>query len=313
MLDLRIIPLSCADQQALNSLMDEEVRAWRSELGWDYAPVRAILSSYVCQNLLPGYVALDAHRPAGYGYFLMYQNKGILGTIYVPKSPSQQEIADAILTQSVRVLKESDRIHRIEAQVMPFHGLSLSANFTRHGFQCFPRFFLELDLESHASRRRPTAGVEIIHWDPTRAQLAAHVILDSYRDEADALICEDYCTAAGCSNYLRSLVENPGCGHFLPDASFMGLDARGCPCGFILSSRISPTAGMIPQIAILPDYQGRSLGSALMALALDRLKAMGLYSVSLTVTKKNHRACEWYQRLGFKIRKEFAAYVWGRA
>jgi ribosomal protein S18 acetylase RimI-like enzyme len=32
----------------------------------------------------------------------------------------------------------------------------------------------------------------------------------------------------------------------------------------------------------------------------------------LTVTEENLRAFEWYQRLGFKMHKEFGAYVWHR-
>ena len=36
-------------------------------------------------------------------------------------------------------------------------------------------------------------------------------------------------------------------------------------------------------------------------------------AVSLTVTKKNRRAFEWYQRLGFRVKKEFGAYVWQRS
>jgi ribosomal protein S18 acetylase RimI-like enzyme len=69
---------------------------------------------------------------------------------------------------------------------------------------------------------------------------------------------------------------------------------------------------MIPQIAVHPSYQGRDLGNALMNYAFGRLKAMNFHTASLTVTKKNRRAFDWYQRLGFKIRKEFGAYVWER-
>jgi ribosomal protein S18 acetylase RimI-like enzyme len=43
------------------------------------------------------------------------------------------------------------------------------------------------------------------------------------------------------------------------------------------------------------------------------MKAMGFHSVGLTVTKKNRRAFEWYLRVGFRIRKEFSAYVWQSA
>jgi ribosomal protein S18 acetylase RimI-like enzyme len=134
----------------------------------------------------------------------------------------------------------------------------------------------------------------------------------SYRGQTDAEICEDYRTKAGCENYLRSLVENPGCGVFMPETSFMGLDAQGFPCGFVISCRIAGGAAMIPQIAVHPSYQGRGLGNVLVNRAFEQLKASGFHTVSLTVTKKNWRAFDWYQRLGFKIRKEFGAYVWER-
>ncbi len=47
--------------------------------------------------------------------------------------------------------------------------------------------------------------------------------------------------------------------------------------------------------------------------SLSAFKELGYRSVSLTVTKKNRRAFEWYQRLGFRLRKEFGAYVWDRS
>ncbi len=92
----------------------------------------------------------------------------------------------------------------------------------------------------------------------------------------------------------------------------MAQDGRGAPCGFILSSRTSAFAGMIPQVAIKPSHQGHGLGNGLMQLALSRLKSLGMRTVSLTVTALNQRACEWYLRTGFTKRKEFGAYVWLR-
>jgi ribosomal protein S18 acetylase RimI-like enzyme len=69
---------------------------------------------------------------------------------------------------------------------------------------------------------------------------------------------------------------------------------------------------MIPQIAVHPSHQGRGVGNTLMKRSFEQLKSFGIQTVSLTVTKKNRRAFEWYQRLGFRIRKEFGAYVWQR-
>ena len=107
-------------------------------------------------------------------------------------------------------------------------------------------------------------------------------------------------------------MENPGCGAFRAEASFMGIGDRGNPSGFLISSQISKSAGMIPQVAILPSSQGHGMGNALMHHSLSYFKSHGFSTVGLTVTKKNRRAFEWYQRLGFRIRKEFGAFVWQR-
>jgi ribosomal protein S18 acetylase RimI-like enzyme len=195
---------------------------------------------------------------------------------------------------------------------MPFYNLNLTATFTQHGFGYYPRYYLDLDLDRSAPKAPSYSAEKIIPWSSAYLERAAEMTMMSYRDQTDAEICEDYRTKAGCESYLRSLVENPGCGIFMPETSFMGLDGQGYPCGFVICCRIAGGAGMIPQIAVHPSYQGRGLGNALMNRSFEQLKALDFHAVSLTVTKKNRRAFDWYQRLGFKIRKEFGAYVWER-
>ncbi len=312
MQEMNIVPLGMADQRMLASLMTEEAQCWIAELGWDYSHVRAILLSYIAQNLLPGFVAQDEKRALGYAYFLMYQSKGIIGTVFAPKTTMQQKVADEILGRCIQSIKDAGHVQRMEAQIMPFQNLNLTAGFTRHGFQSYTRYFMELELESFVAGNSLT-GATVIPWESAHLSRAAAVILESYRDQTDSLICSDYATLSGCESYLQSLVQNPGCGTLLPEGSFVTVGDDGEACGFVLVSRISATAGMIPQISIHPRYQGRGLGMALMERALQRFRVGGFRTVGLTVTKKNCRALDWYQRLGFKVRKEFGAYVWERA
>lgn len=310
--DLKLLPLSCANLTLLKALMEEEDRSYVSELGWDFTPIRKILASFLAQNLLPGYVAESSTRALAYTYFLIHHDKAIIGTLYASEHDFSQTAVNELLALAAKCLKDSEDIHRIEAQIIPFNDLNLTAGFTRLGFQYYPRYFVELDLATYRPRKPEPAESTIVSWDSAYVPLAAEVAFKSYQNEIDALICEDYCSRAGCQSYLNSLLENPGCGTFLPEASFMGIDRHGLPCGFIIGSRLSSLAGMIPQIAILPSHQGRGLGNALMDSALSQFRSLGFWTVSLTVTKKNRRAFEWYQRLGFNIRKEFGAYIWRR-
>ncbi len=283
-----------------------------SELGWDYSAIRRILTSFNEQRLLPGYVATSKLGAVGYTYFMTHRARAIIGTVYVSKEDHAQEAADEILSLAIGCLKTTSTVRRIEAQIIALNDVNLSATFTRHGFGCHPRCYLELDLRSYvAPQAKPSAG-NVIPWDHSFLPRTAAVTLDSYRGQPDAQICEDYRTLRGCEGYLRSLIENPGCGCFLPEASFVGLEADGNPSGFLMASKIAEHSGMIPQVAILPSQQGQGLGGTLMSLCLARLQALGFHTVSLTVTRKNRRAFEWYLRLGFRIRKEFGAFVWER-
>ncbi len=312
MSDLKYLPISYLDVTLLLPLMEEEEKAWMSDLSWDYSPIRQILVSFVKQKLLPGYVAVNEQEAVGYTYFLVNHAKGIIGSLYTSKTGCSQKTVEELLSLAISSLKDSQHIKRVEAQIMPFNNRNLTATFTQHGFSYYPRYYMDLDLDV----RPRTAGISpmerITPWNSEYLEQAAEMTMLSYGSQTDAEICEDYRTKAGCESYLRSLVENPGCGIFMPETSFMGLDAQGSPCGFVISCRISGGAAMIPQIAIHPSYQGRGLGNVLMNRAFEQLKASGFHTVSLTVTKKNRRAFDWYQRLGFKIRKEFGAYVWQR-
>ena len=312
MSDIKYIPISSLDETLLQPLMEDEQRMWLADLDWDYAPIRQILVAFIKQKLLPGYVAVADGKALGYTYFLINQSKGVIGALYAMDSERSQEAVDELLAQSISFLRDTRNIKRVEAQIMPFHNLDLASAFTRNGFSHCRRYYLELDLDNHRKKALFPPAFRIVPWDATYLAQIAEMTLLSYVNQADAAICQDYRTRTGCETYLHSLVENPGCGIFMPEASFIGLDGQGIPCGFVFCCRISNGYAIIPQIAVHPLYQGIRLGNTLMNRAFAQLKALGFRTVSLTVTKENLRAFEWYQRLGFKNRREFGAHVWQR-
>ena len=310
--DLEYFPISHFDEAFLGPLMEEEERMWMSDLGWDYAPIRHILASLIGQKLLSGYVGVRAQIAIGYTYFLANRTKGIVGSLYASKTCRSQEAVEQLLARSISHLKDLKSIQRIESQIMPFHDLHVANTFSQNGFECFPRCYLDLDLDTIPENPLSDSEVTIAPWNPGFLEAAAEMTAFSYRNQIDAEICDDYRTRQGCENYLHSLLENPGCGFFMPDASFISLDKQGKVCGILICSRISTRVAMIPQIAVHPSHQERGIGSSLIIRSLNELKASGFHSVSLMVTKANRRAFCWYLRLGFRIRKEFGGYVWQR-
>jgi ribosomal protein S18 acetylase RimI-like enzyme len=110
---------------------------------------------------------------------------------------------------------------------------------------------------------------------------------------------------------VETLVLRAGCGRFDPEASFMAEDG-GAPVGVILCSHLSRANGHVCQVSVAPEAQGEGLGGVLMTSALAAFRRQGLTTASLSVTYDNTRAYALYRRLGFHLRKEFAAHAWVR-
>jgi GNAT superfamily N-acetyltransferase len=315
--EIKIIPIIHLSHDLMSAIMDEEKESWLAELGWDYDSVSRILLSFIDQKFLPGFAATDGNRALGYTYFLIHQAKGVIGTVYPSKNGCSQELAEELLSLAIGSLKNTAGLARIEAQIMPCSSYDFTAAFTRHGFRCFPRCFLWLNLPDFMAGNKDCQIIRQINrierWNSTYLQTTAEMLVKSYENQIDALICEDYCTLSGCEGYLRGLTENPGCGTLLPEATFVGLDSGGRSSGIVVSSQISSSVAMIPQIAVHPSCQGQGLGIALIHRAFTMLAALGYKTVTLTVSEDNRRAFKWYQHLGFKIRRRFCAYTWERS
>jgi ribosomal protein S18 acetylase RimI-like enzyme len=111
--------------------------------------------------------------------------------------------------------------------------------------------------------------------------------------------------------FLRNIIILPGCGQFLPDASFVvhGTVHDGL-IGAVLTSAVAPGVGHTTQICVLPGEQHRGLGRMLLEASIGALRQRRFHSLSLTVTSANSRAVELYERAGFHTLRTFAAAVW---
>ena len=74
---------------------------------------------------------------------------------------------------------------------------------------------------------------------------------------------------------------------------------RGTDVGF-LSTSSTPDTLKVNQLFILPEYQGKGIGSACLMRIVDDARLEGK-SVALQVLKVNTRGTAFYQRLGFLI------------
>ena len=81
------------------------------------------------------------------------------------------------------------------------------------------------------------------------------------------------------------------------DVSVIEIDARPIG-GLFLEHR--PQDIYIHEIQILPEYQGRGIGTAVLRGVIERASSRGV-AVALSVVPANPRARRLYERLGFEV------------
>ena len=118
---------------------------------------------------------------------------------------------------------------------------------------------------------------------------------------------------SGALRFLKNIILLPGCGQFVPAASFV-LRQPGSDdlVAAVLTSEVSPGGGHTTQICVAPGFQGHGLGRMLMHKSSDALRGLKFKELTLTVTSENHTAVQLYDRLGFQTIKSFTAGVWPR-
>ncbi len=135
------------------------------------------------------------------------------------------------------------------------------------------------------------------------------MICNSYQGSTDFKLCHDYQSREGCIRFLNNLVKHPGCGTFSPQTSYIVLDSEEQACGVLLTSKISPDTGMIPQISVRNDCQGKGIGSFLLRTYFKDARESGLERITLSVSEANEGACQLYDHLGFQKTRDFHAFV----
>jgi ribosomal protein S18 acetylase RimI-like enzyme len=155
------------------------------------------------------------------------------------------------------------------------------------------------------------SGLRLDRWNDRYFEPCAKLIYLAYANHVDGDINDQYRTRHGALKFLKNIILLPGCGQFLPNASFV-LHQPGSDelAGAVLTSEVSAGVGHTTQICVMPGYQGHGFGRILMLTAADTLRALKFNELTLTVTSENHTAVHLYERLGFCKVKTFTAGVW---
>ena len=308
---MEIVDLRQVHSRSLDVLFQEEARHWREELHWDYLPSIDLIRKFIDSRSLSGFLAMKDGRPAGYGFYVLEDHKGLIGGLFVSSQYPQATITQELITEMFGALHATPRFERIEAQLMPF-GTELDPAFLSQYFRLHTRQFMLLRIvEAKLGNKSLSTGLRIENWTDRAFDSAARLIQLAYADHVDGEINDQYRTEAGAMKFLRNIVILPGCGQFLPEASFLVRPAGSDRLiGMVLTSTVQEGVGHTTQICVMPGYQGHGIGRALMEQSIQALRRRQFEWLSLTVTAVNTSAVDLYEHLGFHTIKKFAEGVW---
>jgi len=308
---MQIVDLRQLHSRSLEGLFQEETRRWRQELHWDYRPSIELVRKFIDSHALGGYATVEDGHPTGYGFYVIEEHKGLIGGLFVSSEHAQGATTHKLLTEILNALRATPRLERIEAQLMPF-GAELDPAFLSQYLQLHSRQFMLLELEGAQLAGKPLShGLRMEPWNERSFDSAARLIQLAYANHVDGVINDQYRTESGSLRFLRNIVLLPGCGQFMPEASFLVRPATGDRLiGMVLTSTVAEGVGHTTQVCVMPGYQGSGIGRHLMEQSIQALRRKNYEALSLTVTSTNRQAVELYERLGFRTVKKFAAGVW---
>jgi ribosomal protein S18 acetylase RimI-like enzyme len=309
---MEIRPLRQFKSHELRNLFDQEREVWQNQLYWDYGEPQRVISAMVDAGTLPGFVAIQDSIPVAYTFYVEVSRKGLLGGCFASELAAPEGAEDQLLGESLAALTRNAALQRIESQFINFREWPIAQFFAGKGFSQFDRCFMVRDCHiDHLQRHLVAADVKQLSLSDLDDM--AKLTVDTYASVIDRRVTYHYQSLAECLEFLSNLVFRPGCGTFLPEGSYAARDARTNELmGYVLTSRISPQDGHIPQIAVAPAHQSKGLGTELLGRAVRYLSLNGYQRVSLTVTESNLAALVLYQRFGFSVHFRFPAFVWQR-
>jgi len=293
-------------------MLQEETAAWRTELEWEFEKSADLVRRFVDLRALNGCALVEDGRVAGYLYYVLEDNKGLLGDLYVRRQVRTPERENLLLDWALQAMMSCPPITRIESQLMMLSYAPARRLPHADCLSTYERNFMLADLRrSPLTEGRVRRPMYLEKWSDHYQDAAAHLIADAYAGHIDSSINDQYRSAAGARKFLYNIVQYPGCGTFFRPASFAAFEAAdGRLCGISLASLVAPDCGHITQICVSPSVRGTGIGHALLRQSLTVLRDMGCRSASLTVTAANEDAVALYQRVGFQVMRRFSAYVW---
>lgn len=308
----QIVDLRSIGATELEPVLQEEAAAWRSELDWDFDKSADLVRRFVDLRALNGSALIEHGEVTGYLYYVLEENKGLVGDLYVRRAVRTRERENMLLDAAMDAITHNTHIHRVESQLMMLTYDPRRVLPRADAASLFDRNFMRIVLPgAELAEGRVRFPMYIERWTDLYQDDAAQLIAKAYSGHVDSRINDQYRSVLGARRFLHNIVEYPGCGTFFRTASFAAFEAAtGRICGISLASLVAQDCGHITQICVSPQVRGTGIGHALLRRSLATLREVGCRGASLTVTSSNEDAVALYERVGFTTVRKFSAFAW---
>src|SRR5437764_2564889 len=107
-----VVDLRRLSAKDMDPLLQEECDSWRSELEWDFEKSADLVRRFVDMKALNGSALLENGRIAGYMYYVLEEDKGLIGDLYVRHELRTVEREDLLLDSALQTIMESPAVRR---------------------------------------------------------------------------------------------------------------------------------------------------------------------------------------------------------
>jgi ribosomal protein S18 acetylase RimI-like enzyme len=306
---VELVPLHDLPSRALRPLLREESQHWGEELFWDWTEVASAVENGLDRRALFGSGVREHGMLVAYCYYMVDAGRAIVGSVYAGEAHRDRGLEAPLLDTVIADAQARVGHERVECQTLFSTTPEADQRFSRAGFAGRRRHYLMRSLGPLPIPSANGLRLRTVRRDDLPG--VSELIHRSHVGSVDAALNLTYASPALCRGFVDTLVLRSGCGRFCAEASLLAEDEKGL-AGVVLASELSQTNGHICQVSVDPARQSRGLGTLLLVSALEALRRLGLRTSSLSVTVGNGRAYALYTRLGFRLRKEFAAHAWVR-
>lgn len=311
-LDSALVDLRELRGADLRPLLVQQDQRWRELFSWDFSASSQAILNFLNNRTLHGFALVRSGVPVGYCYFVLDQNKALVGDIFFSDRSPDPVAQRALLVRTLETAAAYPGISRVEGQLLGLAGELGAETIFHRELTIFPRWFMMRDQLRVFRADRPERGkYSFLPWAEHYLGPAAELIASAYRGHDDSQINDQYRDAQGARRFLSNTTRHTGCGAFLPAASWVAVQPGAARIsGICLATRVDEDAGHVTQICVSPRDRGRGVGRELLRRTLLSLRSCSCDTASLTVTASNTGALTLYQQMGFRPTQRFSAFVW---